>query len=96
MPPATTPRIATTMMTMNSGNVTPTDGSLELNGSNDTVTIRRLATAKIRKMMAIGMTTSAVKNLRINSPALAATDQLAHDPPKHALEPDPTSGLALR
>ena len=37
-PPATTPRIATAMMTTNSGSVTATDGLLELNGSNDTVT----------------------------------------------------------
>ena len=37
-PPAATPKIATAMITTNSGIDTATDGSTELNGSNDTVT----------------------------------------------------------
>ena len=55
MPPATTPAIATAMMTTNSGSVTPTDGSLELNGSNDTVTRCRLATANTTKIRPSGI-----------------------------------------
>ena len=65
MPPATTPRIATAMMTTNSGSVTAIDGSAELNGSNDTVTRCRLATAKTMKIRPSGITTSAVRNFRM-------------------------------
>src|SRR5882757_4636895 len=65
MPPAATPRMATTMITTNSGIDTATEGLAELNGSNDTVTRWRLATAKTTKMTPKGMTTSAVKNFRM-------------------------------
>ena len=65
MPPAATPKIATAMITTNSGIVTATDGLTELNGSNDTVTKWRLATAKTTKRMPKGMTTSAEKNFRM-------------------------------
>src|SRR6266851_4862678 len=64
-PPATTPTIATAMMTTNRGSVTPADGSLVLNGSNDTVTRWRLATAKTIKIRPSGISTSAVKNFRM-------------------------------
>src|ERR1700676_5269355 len=37
-PPARPPAIAPAMMTTNSGKVKPTEGSVELNGSNETVT----------------------------------------------------------
>ena len=66
-PPATTPRIATTIMTTNSGIVTPTDGSRVLNGSNDTVTKCRLATAKTTNSRPSGITIRAVKNFRMAS-----------------------------
>src|SRR5215204_1923054 len=65
MPPAATPRMATAMITANSGIDTAIAGSVELKGSNDTVTKWRLATAKTIKMRPRGMTTSAVKNFRI-------------------------------
>src|SRR3954471_23472815 len=65
MPPATTPRMATAMITANSGIDTAIAGSVELKGSNDTVTKWRLATAKTMKMRPKGMTTSAVKNFRM-------------------------------
>ena len=65
MPPATTPRIATAMMRTNSGSETASAGSVELKGSNDTVTKCRLATAKTMKIRPSGMTTSAVKNFRM-------------------------------
>src|ERR1019366_4136868 len=64
-PPATTPAIATAMMMTNSGRVTATDGSVELNGSNDTVTRCRLATAKTTKIRPSGISTRAVKNFRM-------------------------------
>src|SRR5882724_3719957 len=64
-PPATTPVIAAAMMTTNSGSLTATDGSVELNGSNDTVTRWRLATAKMMKIRPSGISTSAVKNFRM-------------------------------
>ena len=64
MPPAITPKIATAMMTMNSGSVTPSPGSLELNGSNDSVTTWRLATANTTNRIASGIITSALKILR--------------------------------
>ena len=50
MPPAATPRMATAMITTNSGIDTAIAGSVELKGSNDTVTKWRLATAKTMKM----------------------------------------------
>src|SRR6478736_2732757 len=65
MPPAATPRMATEMITTNSGIDTAIAGSVELKGSNDTVTKWRLATAKTMKMSPKGMTTSAVKNFRM-------------------------------
>src|SRR3954454_7031423 len=65
MPPAATPRMATEMITTNSGIDTAIAGSVELKGSNDTVTKWRLATAKTMKMRPKGMTTSAVKNFRM-------------------------------
>src|SRR6478672_7523428 len=64
-PPATTPAIATAMMTTNSGSVIASDGSTELIGSNDTVTRCRLATAKTIKIRPSGISTTAVKNLRM-------------------------------
>ena len=65
MPPAVTPRIATAMMTTKSGNVALIEGSVTLNGSNDTVTSRRLATANTTKTTLSGISTRAVKNLRM-------------------------------
>ena len=65
MPPAATPRMATAMITANSGIDTAIAGSVELKGSNDTVTKWRLATAKTMEMRPKGMTTSAVKNFRM-------------------------------
>src|SRR3954471_21943053 len=65
MPPAATPRMATAMITANSGIDTAIAGSVELKGSNDTVTKWRLATAKTMKISPKGMTTSAVKNFRM-------------------------------
>ena len=50
MPPAATPRMATAMITANSGIDTAIAGSVELKGSNETVTKWRLATAKTMKM----------------------------------------------
>src|SRR5882757_7312106 len=72
VPPATTPRIATTMMTVNSGMVTLIDGSRVLNGSNDTVTKCRLATAKTTNSRPSGITIRAVKNLRMKLSCCAA------------------------
>ena len=65
MPPAATPRIATEMITANSGIETAIVGSAALKGSKDTVTKCRLATAKTMKIRPKGMTTSAVKNFRM-------------------------------
>src|SRR6185369_7437560 len=65
MPPAATPRMATAMITTNSGIDTAIAGSVELKVSNDTVTKWRLATAKTMKTSPRGMTTSAVKNFRM-------------------------------
>src|SRR4029450_3072747 len=48
-----------------SGSDTAIAGSVELKGSNDTVTKWRLATAKTMKISPKGMTTSAVKNFRM-------------------------------
>ena len=53
------------MITANSGIETAIAGSAALNGSNDTVTKCRLATAKTMKISPRGMTTSAVKNFRM-------------------------------
>ena len=63
--PPPRPMIATAMMTTNSGSVTATDGSVELNGSNDTVTRWRLATAKTMKIRPSGISTRAVRNFRM-------------------------------
>ena len=57
--PPTTPRIATAMITTNSGSVTATDGSAELNGSNDTVTEMTVGDREDDEEHAKGMTTSA-------------------------------------
>ena len=54
-PPATTPGIATAMIRTNSGSETAIAGSVELNGSNDTVTKCRLATANTMKIRPSGM-----------------------------------------
>src|SRR4051812_36292848 len=67
MPPASTPRIATTMISANSGMAVATDGSRELNGSNDTVTKCRLATANTTNNSPSGITISAVNNFRMAS-----------------------------
>ena len=53
--------IATAMMIMNNGSVTASEGSAELNGSNDTVTEWRLATAKTTKINPSGISIAAVK-----------------------------------
>lgn len=53
------------IMTTNSGSLTAIDGSLELNGSNDTVTRWRLATAKTTKISPSGTATRAEKNFRM-------------------------------
>src|SRR6202022_4498906 len=73
VPPAATPAIAAAMMTTNSGSVIANDGSLELNGSNDTVTRWRLATAKTTKIRPSGISTTAVRNLRMTPLALLQT-----------------------
>jgi hypothetical protein len=52
------------MITTNSGRENPSDGSLELKGSKDTVTKWRLATAKTIKMMPSGTHTKMLRNLR--------------------------------
>src|SRR5436190_2973787 len=65
VPPANTPAIATTMRTTNSGSVMASDGSVELNGSNDNVTRCRLATANTTKNRPSGINTKALKNLRM-------------------------------
>src|SRR5436305_3903674 len=67
MPPASTPRIATTMIRANSGIAVATDGSRELNGSNETVTKCRLATANTTNNSPSGITISAVRNFRMAS-----------------------------
>src|SRR5579872_2908611 len=54
IPPASTPRITDSRMTTNSGRSIESDGSVELSGSNDTVTQWRLATAKITRIAASG------------------------------------------
>ena len=60
-----TPRIAIAMISTNSGSETERVGLAELKGSNDTVTKCRLATAKMMKISASGMTNRAVKNFRM-------------------------------
>src|SRR5437868_10436171 len=55
------------MRTTNSGSVMASDGSIELNGSNDTVTRCRLATANTTKIRPSGINTKALKNLRMIS-----------------------------
>ena len=54
------------MTSTNSGKVTEAAGSLPLNGSSDTVTIWRLATAKATMMTASGTRISAATILRSN------------------------------
>ena len=60
----TTPTISNRMTSANSGSVTTAAGALALNGSNDTVTLCRFATAKAMMTIASGMTISAVTILR--------------------------------
>src|SRR3954471_21709250 len=57
--------MATRIMSTNSGMAVATDGSRALNGSNDTVTKCRLATAKTTNSSPKGITISAVKNFRM-------------------------------
>src|SRR5262249_15786424 len=64
-PPAITPRIATTMMSMNSGIDLESTGSAELKGSNETVTECRFATAKVTRIRNTRMATRMPKNLRM-------------------------------
>src|ERR1700759_3838073 len=54
------------MISANSGIDTAMDGLAELNGSNDTVTKCRFATANTTKISASGITIKAVKNFRMN------------------------------
>src|SRR5207344_2753937 len=91
MPPATTPRMATAMMTANSGIDTAIAGSVELKGSNDTVTKWRLATAKTMKMIPKGMTTSAVTNFRMTISRIDG-DRRARDP-QHGYRSSPKKRL---
>ena len=72
MPPATTPKIATAMITTNSGSVTPTDGSPELKGSNVTVTEMPIGDREHDENQAERNQDQAVKNFRIISLATAA------------------------
>ena len=53
------------MISTNSGSETEMAGSVELKGSNDTVTKCRFATANMTKISASGMTINAVKNFRM-------------------------------
>src|SRR6185312_1147606 len=64
-PPATTPRIATAMISAKSGIETATDGWAELKGSNDTVTKWRFATAKVTKIRPSRMANKVLKNFRM-------------------------------
>src|SRR5579863_2803200 len=76
-PPASTPSTATAMMTTKSGSVTPSAGSVELKGSNDTVTRCRLATAKTTKTRPSGIKTTMLRNLRMTlSRSSGERDQL--------------------
>src|SRR5579859_6170 len=74
-PPAITPRIATTMISTNSGIDVETDGLAELNGSNDTVTKCRFATAKVTKIRPNNMANRVLKNFRM---AMARVDWPHH------------------
>src|SRR5262249_40030605 len=63
-------RIATRMISTNSGMEIDTDGSVELKGSNETVTKCRLATANTMKIRPSGTTIRVVRNFRIGMPVL--------------------------
>src|SRR3954451_2317452 len=65
--------MATTIRTTKRGRVTAIDGSAELNGSKETVTECRLATANTTKIRPSGINSIAVKNLRIFPLALLET-----------------------
>src|SRR5262249_32120354 len=64
-PPAATPMIATAMINTNRGSETDSAGSVALNGSNDTATKCRLATANTRKIKLSGTTIRADRNFRM-------------------------------
>src|SRR5215470_14404911 len=68
MPPTSTPTISVMRSNRKSGTRMVSAGALEENGSSETATLARFATANITIRMASGMRMTAAMNLRIMAP----------------------------
>ena len=70
------------MISTNKGNATEATGSWGLNGSNETVTVCRFATAKAMMMMASGTKMTAATSLRSKTgPPPAPDERIRPRPP---------------